>query len=185
MFAFRSRGDDFPVGGGGADILQYTTMSPPGAFHLVVAAVFVSSTQAAASSSGSRSAAFPSSHGPSDNDDALWGYRCRMLPVSELVQNSSSPIKPFRKCNHHCPLTSAPDLKAKCFEDHSFHDAYAVFTEHQSYRPQMQWNIFFICMVLAMGSLVRMFVPLPYTVVLLVLSIALGYIAEVRPYKVL
>ena len=75
-------------------------------------------------------------------------HRCRHISLSELnllYGNGSNYVQIFWLCNEACPLTVAPDLRASCNKHHAFHDSYYTFTEAQTHRQKMTWNIFFIC----------------------------------------
>jgi hypothetical protein len=147
---------------------------------LSAAMLMCCATAAVASGSGSGSGSVSgsgSASGSSAASLAEWKVKCRDVPMASLGLTDQQLLK---NCESVCPLLAAPDLKTTCDAHHSFHPHVQMFREASEYRGNMQWTIFFICLTLLFGAVVRMSVPawIPYTVFVMLFCGLIGALAH-------
>ena len=83
-------------------------------------------------------------------------------------------------CNTLCPSAGAPDYLFQCSSPtHAHHSAYSTWKENLVIHTSLQWELFFVIVVLIFGAFFRAISPswLPYTVGLLILFFLVGWIA--------
>ena len=85
------------------------------------------------------------------------------------------------QCNQECPAPAAGDRRQKCVT-YTYHSVYSEWVHDTSAWGGLQWNIFFICISLILGSIMQWVfgASVPYTVGILIMYIIFGAVAETQ-----